>query len=123
MAHDALGPSICVDHPYEITVQLEDRRNPCGDEAGDTCCRSRPGPLQETSPFPSAMWEPSACNSSSGPGPAVFAGSVPSLQLEPHRFLKCRQLWRRLMQGSFGPSPRGNDEAVCLVDTVESHVL
>ena len=26
------------------------------------------------------------------------------------------------MQCSFGTSPRGNDEAVCLVDTVESHV-
>ena len=26
------------------------------------------------------------------------------------------------MQRSFGSSPRGNDEAVCLVDTVESHV-
>ena len=85
--------------------------------------RTGVSPLQEPSPSPSAMWEPSACNSSSGPGPAVFAGSVPSLQLEPHRFLKCRQLWTRLMQCSFGPSPRGNDEAVCLVDTVESHVL
>ena len=27
------------------------------------------------------------------------------------------------MQCSFGTSPGGNDEAVCLVDTVESHVL
>ena len=26
------------------------------------------------------------------------------------------------MQCSFGPSPRGNDEAVCLLDIVESHV-
>ena len=26
------------------------------------------------------------------------------------------------MQRSFGSSPRGNDEAACLVDTVESHV-
>ena len=53
---------------------------------------------------------------------AVFAGAFTSLQLEPHRFLKCRQLWRRLMQGSFGTSPGSNDEAVCLVDTVEAHV-
>ncbi|AHF64092.1 hypothetical protein Syncc8109_1736 [Synechococcus sp. WH 8109] len=28
---------------------------------------------------------------------AVFAGAFTSLQLEPHRFLKCRQLWRRFM--------------------------
>jgi len=27
------------------------------------------------------------------------------------------------MQGSFGTSPGSNDEAVCLVDSVESHVL
>ena len=27
------------------------------------------------------------------------------------------------MQCSFGASPGSNDEAVCLVDTVESHVL
>ena len=85
--------------------------------------RTGVSPLQEPSPSPSVMWESSLCNSSSGPGPAVFAGSVPSLQLQPHRFLKCRQLWRCLMQCSFGPSSRGNDEAVCLVDTVESHVL
>ena len=80
-------------------------------------------PLQDLSPSPSATWEPSACICSSGSGLAVFAGSLSSLQLEPHRFFKCRQLWRRLMQRSFGSSPRGNDEAVCLVDTVESHVL
>ena len=35
MAHDAHGPSICVDHPYEFIVQLEDRRHPYGDVAGD----------------------------------------------------------------------------------------
>ena len=52
----------------------------------------------------------------------VFAGAFTSLQLEPHRFLKRRQLWRCLMQSSFGTSPCSNDEAVCLVDTVKSHV-
>ena len=52
----------------------------------------------------------------------VFAGAFTSLQLEPHRFFKCRQLWRRFMQCSFGASPGGNDEAVCLIDSVESHV-
>ena len=53
---------------------------------------------------------------------AVFAGAFTSLQLEPHRFLKRRQLWRCLMQCSFGTSPGGNDETVCLVYSVESHV-
>ena len=52
----------------------------------------------------------------------VFAGAFTSLQLEPHRFLKRRQLWRCLMQCSFGALPSGNDEAVCLIDSVESHV-
>ena len=52
----------------------------------------------------------------------VFAGAFTSLQLEPHRFLQRRQLWRCLMQCSFGTSPCSNDEAVCLVDSVESHV-
>ena len=53
---------------------------------------------------------------------AVFAGAFTSLQLEPHRFLKCRELWRSLMQCSFGTSPSGNDETVCFVYSVESHV-
>ena len=53
---------------------------------------------------------------------AVFAGAFTSLQFEPHCFLKRRQLWRCLVQCSFGTSPGGNDEAVCLVDSVESHV-
>ena len=52
----------------------------------------------------------------------VFAGAFTSLQLEPHRFLKRRQLWRCLMQCSFGTSPGGNDDAVCLVTSVASHV-
>ena len=52
----------------------------------------------------------------------VFAGAFTSFQLEPHRFLKRRQLWRCLMQCSFGTSPCSNDETVCLVDSVESHV-
>ena len=52
----------------------------------------------------------------------VFAGGFTSLQLEPHRFLKRRQLWSCLMQCSFGTSPCSNDEAVCLVDSVESNV-
>ena len=51
----------------------------------------------------------------------VFAGAFTSLQFEPHCFLKRRQLWRCLVQCSFGTSPGGNDEAVCLVYSVESH--
>ena len=53
---------------------------------------------------------------------AVFAGAFTSLQLEPHCFLKRRQLWICLMHCSFGTSPGRNDEAVCLIDSVESHV-
>ena len=79
-------------------------------------------PLQAPSPGPVATWEPSACTSCSDTGLAVFARAFTSLQLEPHRFLQCRQFWRCLMQCSFGTSPGGNDEPVCLVYTVESHV-
>ena len=50
----------------------------------------------------------------------VFAGVFTSFQLQPHRFLKCRQLWRRLMQGSFGMSLGSQDEAVSFVYSVES---
>ena len=53
---------------------------------------------------------------------AVFAGAFTSLQLEPHRFLKRRQLWICLMHCSFRTSPGGNDEAICLINSVESHV-
>ena len=52
---------------------------------------------------------------------AVFAGLFASLQLQPHRFLKRRQLWRRLMHCSFGTCPSSNDETVCLVYAFESH--
>ena len=38
-------------------------------------------------------------------------------------FLQGRSLrWRYLMQCSFGTCPSSNDETVCLVDSVESHV-
>ena len=52
---------------------------------------------------------------------AVFAGAFPSLQLQPHRFLKRCQLWRRLIQSSYSTCPSRNDETVCLVYSVESH--
>ena len=54
---------------------------------------------------------------------AVFARAITSLQLEPYRFLKLRQLWICLMHCSFRTSPGRNDEAICLIDSVESHVL
>ena len=51
----------------------------------------------------------------------VFTGLLASLQFEPHRFLKRRELWRRLLQCSFGTCPSSNDETVCLVYAFESH--
>ena len=53
---------------------------------------------------------------------AVFAGAFTSLQFDPHRFFKCREPWRRLMQCSFGTCPSRNDETVCLVYALESHI-
>ena len=55
MAHDVLWPSIRGVHSYEITVQLEDRRNPDGSEAGDTCCRTWPGTCRASSSVVSAL--------------------------------------------------------------------
>ena len=53
---------------------------------------------------------------------AVFAGAFTSLQFDPHRFFKRREPWRRLMQCSFGTCPSRNDETVCLVYALESHI-
>ena len=53
---------------------------------------------------------------------AVFARPFPSLQLQPHRFLKRCQLWRRLIQSSFSTCPSRNDETRCLVYPVKCHV-
>ena len=36
MADDVLWLSICIDHPDEIAVHMEDGRNPDGSEAGNT---------------------------------------------------------------------------------------
>ena len=36
MAHDVLWLSMCIDHPDEIAVHMEDGRNPDGSEAGNT---------------------------------------------------------------------------------------
>ena len=53
---------------------------------------------------------------------AVFAGAFTSLQFDPHRFFKRREPWRRLMQCSFGTCPSRNDETVCLVYALKSHI-
>ena len=100
-----------------------ERRNPAGSLARvSTFSRDGIIPTQEPSPSPSATSVPRTCTSCLGARFAVFAGAFSSLQLEPHRFLKCRQLWRRFMQCSFRTSPGGNDETVCFVYSVESHV-
>ena len=72
--------------------------------------------------LPSATSVPRTFISSLGARFVVFAGAFTSLQLQPHRFLKRRQLWRCFMQCGFRTSPGSNDETVCLVDSVESHV-
>ena len=55
MAHDVLWPSIRGVHSYEITTQLEDRRNPDVSEAGVTCCRTWPGACRTSSSVVSAL--------------------------------------------------------------------
>ena len=42
MADDVLWLSICIDHPDEIAVHMEDGRNPDGSEAGNTGSRTWP---------------------------------------------------------------------------------
>ena len=42
MAHDVLWLSMCIDHPDEIAVHMEDGRNPDGSEAGNTGSRTWP---------------------------------------------------------------------------------
>ena len=65
MAHDVLWPCTCVDHPYDITVQLEDRRNPDGREAGDTCFRAWLGACRASPSLVSSLglarfWSPAS---------------------------------------------------------------
>ena len=40
MAHDVLWLSMCIDHPDEIAVHMEDGRNPDRSEAGNTGSRT-----------------------------------------------------------------------------------
>ena len=42
MADDVLWLSMCIDHPDEIAVHMEDGRNPDGSEAGNTGSRAWP---------------------------------------------------------------------------------
>ena len=72
--------------------------------------------------LPSATSVPRTFISSLGARFVVFAGAFTSLQLQPHRFLKRCQLWRRLIQSSYSTCPSRNDETVCLDYSVESHV-
>ena len=53
---------------------------------------------------------------------AVFAGPFPSLQLQPHRFLKRCQLRSRLIQCSSGTCLRRENVPLRLVSTFDLHV-
>ena len=55
MAHDVLWRSMCIDHPDEIAVYMEDGRNPGGSEAGNTGSRTWPCSCGASSPVVSAL--------------------------------------------------------------------
>ena len=55
MAHDVLWLSMCIDHPDEIAVHMEDGRNPDGSEAGNTGSRTWPCSCGASSPVVSAL--------------------------------------------------------------------
>ena len=55
MAHDVLWLSMCIDHPDEIVVHMEDGRNPDGSEAGNTGSRTWPCSCGASSPVASAL--------------------------------------------------------------------
>ena len=55
IAHDVLWPSPSSDHPFESTVQLEDRRNPYRRKAGDTCSSTWPSPCRASSSLVPAL--------------------------------------------------------------------
>ena len=54
MAHDVLWLSMCIDHPDEIAVHMEDGWNPDGSEAGNTGSRTWPCSCWASSPVVSA---------------------------------------------------------------------
>lgn len=55
MAHDVLWLSMCIDHPDEIAVHMEDGRNPDGSEAGNTGSRTWPCSCGASSSVVSAL--------------------------------------------------------------------
>ena len=55
MAHDVLWLSMCIDHPDEIAVHVEDGRNPDGSEAGNTGSRTWACSCRASSPVVSAL--------------------------------------------------------------------
>ena len=63
MAHDVLWLSMCIDHPDEIAVHMEDGRNPDGSEAGNTGsspwpCSCRASPSLVSSLGLARFWSP-----------------------------------------------------------------
>ena len=55
MAHDVPRLSMCIDHPDEIAVHVEDGRNPDGSEAGNTGSRTWACSCRASSPVVSAL--------------------------------------------------------------------
>ena len=70
MAHDVLWLSMCIDHPDEIAVHMEDGWNPDGSEAGNTGSRT---------------W-PCSCGASS---PVVSASGLARFRISAHLLLPC----------------------------------
>ena len=55
MAHDVLLLRMCIDHPDEIAIHMEDGRNPDGSEAGNTGSRTWPCSCGASSAVVSAL--------------------------------------------------------------------
>ena len=55
MAHDVLWLSMCIDHPDEIAVHMEDGRNPDRSEAGNTGSRTWPCSCRATTSLVSPL--------------------------------------------------------------------
>ena len=55
MAHDVLWLSMCIDHPEDIAVHMEDGRNPDGSEAGNTGSRNWPCACRATTSLVSPL--------------------------------------------------------------------
>ena len=55
MAHDVLWLSMCIDHPDEIAVHMEDGRHPDGHEARDAGSRNWASSRRTSSPVVSSL--------------------------------------------------------------------